>query len=57
MKFHRTKGSTVSTNLDASGRDSLAGVVVIKATSGRYPVGKPLVVGTLNGENIVVEAE
>jgi hypothetical protein len=57
MKFHRTKGSSVESELDASGRESLAGVVEIKAKSGRYPIGKALIVGTVNGENLVVTVE
>jgi hypothetical protein len=57
MKFHRTKGSSVESELDAFGRESLAGVVEIKAKSGRYPVGKPLIVGTVHGENLVVTVE
>jgi hypothetical protein len=57
MKFHRTKGSSVENELGAAGRESLAGAVDIKVKSGRYPVGTPLVVGTLNGEELVVNAE
>jgi hypothetical protein len=57
MKFHRTKGSAVESQLDASGKESLAGVVEIKAKSGRYPIGKHLIVGTVHGENLVVTVE
>jgi hypothetical protein len=57
MKFHRTKGTTIETDLGAPGRTSLAGVVEIKVKSGRYPVGKPLTVGTVNGQDIVIVVE
>lgn len=57
LKFHRTKGSTINPELNASGLESLAGVVDIQVESGRYPVGKPLVIGTVNGAEIVVTAE
>jgi hypothetical protein len=57
LKFHRTAGTTLETDLGAAGRASLAGVVEIKVESGRYAVGKEIIVGTLNGENIVVMAE
>lgn len=57
MKFHRTKGTTIESDLNAAGRDSLAGVVEIQAKPGRYPVGKPLVVGTVHGEELRVIVE
>jgi len=57
MKFHRTKGVAVEADLDATGRESLAGVVEVKVKPGRYPVGKPLVIGTVNGEDVVVTVE
>src|SRR5262249_3252691 len=50
IKFHRTKGSSFESELDAPGRDSLAKVVEIRAKSGRYPIGKPLTVATVLGE-------
>ena len=57
IKFHRTKGSSVETAFDALGRESLAGVVEIKAKSGRYPMNKPLIVGTVDGKDMVVLVE
>ncbi len=57
MKFHRTKGSTIETDLEVPGRTSLAGVVEIKVKSGRYPIGKPLTVGSANGQDIVITVE
>jgi hypothetical protein len=57
MKFHRTRGSSIDTNFDAPGRESLKDVVKIAIKSGRYPVGTPLVVGTVNGANVVVAVE
>lgn len=57
MKFHRTLGSSVESKFDALGRKSLEGIIEIKAKSGRYSLGKPLVVGTVHGEEVIIIVE
>lgn len=57
MKFHRTKGTSLESEFAAPGQESLAGVVQIKVQPGRYPIGAPLVVGSVHGQQIVVTVE
>jgi hypothetical protein len=57
MKFQRAKGTAVYSETPVPWRQSLAGVVDIKVKSGRYPLDKPLVVGTVNGESVIVTVE
>jgi hypothetical protein len=57
LKFHRTKGAAVETEFDAPGRQSLRDIVEINVSSGRYAIGKPLTVGTIHGQPVVVSVE
>lgn len=57
LKFQRERGFSIETDFNAPGIETLAGIVQIHVQSGRYPIGMPLVAGTVQGSSLVVSVE